>query len=132
MTDYTIKDDDHDRFVVEGKVIVPAGGYAVFGPSAAGNGGVPLDFVYGSDMRLFNDSDELVIADRDGVQVDRLRWDDGRTFPDPNGASMSLTDPNADNAAGKQWCTATTSWAVGDRARPACPPGACDLASNRS
>ena len=69
-------------------------------------------------MRLFNDSDELVIADRDGVQVDRVRWDDGRTFPDPNGASMSLADPNADNALGENWCTATTAWAVGDQGTP--------------
>ena len=108
MTGYTIKDDDHDHFVVDGTVVVPAGGYAVFGASASDNGGVALDFAYGAGMRLFNDSDELVIADRDGVQVDRVRWDDGRTFPDPNGASMSLADPNADNALGENWCTATT------------------------
>ena len=49
-----------------------------------------------------NDTDELVIADRDGVQVDRVRWDNGKTFPDPDGASMSLPDPNADNALGEQ------------------------------
>ncbi len=31
MAGYTIKDDDHDQFVVDGAVVVPAGGYAVFG-----------------------------------------------------------------------------------------------------
>ena len=102
MTGYTIKDDDHDRFVVDGAVVVPAGGYAVFGASAADNGGVTLDFTYGSGMRLYNDTDELVIADRDGVQVDRVRWDDGRSFPDPIGASMSLIDPSTDNALGRE------------------------------
>jgi hypothetical protein len=121
MTGYTIKDDDHDKFVVDGAVTVAAGGYAVFGASATDNGGVALDFVYGAAMRLHNDSDELVIADRDGVQVDRVRWDDGRSFPDPDGASMSLTDPNADNALGENWCTATTSWAVGDKGTPGHP-----------
>ncbi len=121
MTGYTIKDDDHDQFVVDGTVVVPAGGYAVFGASAADNGSVTVDFAYGDGMRLYNDSDELVIADRDGVQVDRVRWDDGRTFPDPNGATMSLADPNADNALGENWCTATTSWAVGDRGTPGLP-----------
>ena len=99
----------------------PAGGYAVFGASAADNGGVALDFVYGAGMRLYNDSDELVIADRDGVQVDRVRWDDGRSFPDPSGASMSLADPSADNSLGENWCTATTSWAVGDTGTPGLP-----------
>ena len=121
MTGYTIKDDDHDHFVVDGTVVVPAGGHALFGASAADNGGVTLDFAYGAGMRLYNDSDEIVIADRDGVQVDRVRWDDGRTFPDPNGASMSLTDPNADNALGENWCAATTSWAVGDKGTPGLP-----------
>jgi hypothetical protein len=121
MTGYTVKDDDHDRFAVDAGVVVAAGGYALFGPSADGNGGVALDFVYGSGMRMFNDSDELVIADGDGVQVDRVRWDDGRTFPDPIGASMALTDPNADNSLGNQWCTSTTSWAVGDKGTPGLP-----------
>ncbi len=121
MNGYTIKDDDHDHFVVDGTVVVPAGGYALFGASATANGSVALDFAYGDGMRLYNDSDELVIADRDGVQVDRVRWDDGRTFPDPNGASMSLADPNADNALGENWCTATTAWAVGDQGTPGLP-----------
>ena len=121
MNGYTIKDDDHDHFVIDGTVVVPAGGYALFGASASDNGGVALDFAYGAGMRLFNDSDELVIADRDGVQVDRVRWDDGQTFPDPNGASMSLADPDADNALGENWCTATTAWAVGDQGTPGLP-----------
>ena len=45
---WTVKDDDRDRFTVPAGVIVPAGGYAVLGTSATGNGGVTLDHVYGT------------------------------------------------------------------------------------
>ncbi len=118
MAGYTVKDDDHDSFVIDASVVVPAGGYAVFGVQPDSNGQVPLDYAYGKQMRLFNSHDELVIADRIGVQVDRVKWDDGRTFPDPNGASMSLLDPASDNNLGRNWCEATTSWATGDRGTP--------------
>ena len=33
MIGWTIKDDDRDRFVVDGSVVVAPGGYAVFGVS---------------------------------------------------------------------------------------------------
>ncbi|HZI45654.1 MAG TPA: lamin tail domain-containing protein [Ilumatobacter sp.] len=115
---WTIKDDDRDRFVVPSSVVVPAGGYAVLGNSSVANGNVALDFAYGGSMQLQNDWDELAIADAHGILVDRLAWDNGRTFPDPDGASMSLIDPNAENADGAAWCTATSSWAAGDRGTP--------------
>ena len=113
-----MKDDDRDRFTVPAGVIVPAGGYAVLGNSATGNGGVTLDHVYGTGMRLQNDWDELAVADARGILVDRLAWDNGRTFPDPDGASMSLLDPSRDNAVASAWCTATSAWAAGDRGTP--------------
>jgi hypothetical protein len=125
---WTIKDDDRDRFVVPQSVIVPAGGYAVLGNSAVANGGIAHDYVYGASMVLQNDWDELAIADADGTLVDRVAWDNGATFPDPDGASMSLLDPSSDNALGSAWCTATSSWATGDRGTPhaaswCVPPG---------
>ena len=119
---WMIKDDDRDRFVVPSSVVVPAGGYAVLGNSSVANGNVVLDFAYGGSMQLQNDWDELAIADAHGILVDRLAWDNGRTFPDPDGASMSLIDPNADNANGAAWCTATSSWAAGDRGTPHAAP----------
>ena len=65
----------------------------MLGSSGIANGDVPLDFAYGGSMQLQNDWDELAIADAKGILVDRLAWDNGRTFPDPDGASMSLIDP---------------------------------------
>ena len=69
-------------------------------------------------MVLQNDTDELVIADRDLVQLDRVRWDNGKTFPDPDGASMSLRDPSLDNSIGANWCESTLPWLAGDRGSP--------------
>ncbi|MEO6571997.1 MAG: lamin tail domain-containing protein, partial [Ilumatobacteraceae bacterium] len=118
MAGWTVKDDDDDRFTIASSTVVPAGGYAVLGTSGTDNGRAPLDYVYGDAMRLFNDTDELVIADTAGILVDRVAWDDGQTFPDPDGASMSLLDPAADNAVGSNWCTSTTPWAGGDLGTP--------------
>ena len=33
--------------------------------------------------------------------MDRVSWDNGETFPDPNGKSMALLDPGLDNSLGK-------------------------------
>lgn len=118
---WTVKDDDRDRFTIDTALVVPAGGYVVLGNGAVANGGVTPDTVYGSLMMLQNDSDELVVADARGILVDRVAWDNGRTFPDPDGASMSLLDPAADNAKASSWCTATSSWALGDRGTPQAP-----------
>ncbi len=59
-------------------------------PTVSVNGGVAVDHVTGTDIFLFNSSDRLVLLDENGAEVDRVVWDNGATFPDPNGASMSL------------------------------------------
>ena len=130
LAGWTIKDDDSDRFTVDASVPVAAGGYAVFGISDDDNGGVDLDVRYGTAMRLHNDADELVLADDRGILVDRVAWDDGRTFPDPNGASMALVDPAADNADGSAWCTSTTPWAYGDLGTPGAPTRCAAIGEN--
>ncbi len=118
MNGFTVKDDDYDSFTVTSSVVVAAKGYAVFASKPTGNGGLKPDYSYGSGMFLQNDTDELVIADRDLVQIDRVRWDNGKTFPDPDGASMSLSDPSLDNSVGANWCESTVPWAAGDRGSP--------------
>jgi Lamin Tail Domain len=118
MTGWTVKDDDYDSFTVTTAVIVPAQGYALFAAKPSANGGLKPDYSYGTGMTLQNDTDELVLADRDLVQIDRVRWDNGKTFPDPDGASMSLRDPSVDNAVGSNWCASTLPWMAGDRGTP--------------
>jgi hypothetical protein len=117
---YRVQDDGGESFVVEAPTPLPAGGYAVLGVTAdqSLNGGVGVTYAYGGAMHLFNTTDTITLADPRGILVDRVSWDDGATFPDPDGASMSVIDVAADNAAGANWCTSTLPWAAGDLGTP--------------
>jgi hypothetical protein len=120
LSGFVVKDDDTDRFVIEDSLIIPAGGALVLGRSADSgvNGHVAVSYAYGDAMALHNSQDELVILDLHGIQIDRVAWDDGRTFPDPDGASMMLADLGVDNARGSSWCSAPRWWPRGDRGTP--------------
>jgi hypothetical protein len=106
---------NQDSFTVSGQLLIPAGGYITFGISADTtiNGAVTVDYEY-TDMSLGNGSDELMLHNATDV-LDSLEWDNGTTFPDPTGASMSL-DPGftnaTDNDDGANWCEGTSSIAV--------------------
>jgi hypothetical protein len=138
---WTASDNDSDAFEIDngGPLIIPANGYLVLGnnPDAGTNGGVAVDYGF-SGMALANGADELVITDGFGVEIDRVEWDGGPAFPDPNGASMSLNDPANDNNVGSNWCTASTAFGDGDFGTPGAandctvtppPPPACDTAT---
>ena len=118
---WTIADNDFDSHVISngGPLVIPAGGYLVLGINANSgtNGGVVVDYQY-SGIFLSNSADELVLLDAFGAEVDRVEWDNGATFPDPNGASMSLIDPILDNNVGANWCTASTPYGAGDLGTP--------------
>jgi hypothetical protein len=102
---------NQDAFTVSGTLLVPAGGYVVFGLSADGNvnGGITVNYEY-TDMNLSNGSDELMLHNSTDI-LDSVAWDNGTTFPDPTGAAMNL-DPGSlnstDNDDGANWCDAIT------------------------
>ncbi len=129
--DWTFSDEDTDSFVLpsETQVLVPAGGYAVFAreTDTTTNGGMPADHGFATGMQLANGSDELVLW-HGTTAIDRIAWDDGTTFPDPTGASMSL-DPNRldadENDAGEAWCTASTPYGDGDLGTPGAENDGC-------
>ena len=118
---WTIKDNGSDNQVINngGPLTIAAGGYLVLGINAdsATNGGAPVDYQY-SSFFLANGDDEVILVDAAGVEVDRVEYDGGPAFPDPNGASMSLEDPALDNNVGANWCTSTTPFGDGDRGTP--------------
>lgn len=120
LNGWTIKDEGTDSHVVTGSLVVPGHGYAVVARSgdATGNGGLSPDYVTGSDILFHNNFDELILIDPDGIRIDKVVWDDGRTFPDPTGASMTLRDLILDNASGANWCSATTPFGAGDLGTP--------------
>jgi hypothetical protein len=118
---WTIADSDFDSHVINngGPLIIPAGGYLVLGNNAdtATNGGANVDYSYGSSWFLANGDDEVILMDG-GSEVDRVEYDGGPLFPDPNGASMALSDPSLDNNDGSNWCTSSTSFGSGDLGTP--------------
>ena len=134
MNGWTIQDNDSDSHVIAGSVIVPAGGYAVLCTNADSgvNGGVTCAYEY-AGIALANGDDEIVLLDALAVEIDRIEYDNGATFPDPNGASMALRDPALDNNDGLNWCESPNPFGAGDNGTPGaandCPPppptGAC-------
>ncbi len=118
-----VSDLGSDSFEVSGSLIVAAGDYAVFGKSTdtAINGGVPVDYAFGTSMTLANGDDEVVLSNTLGVTIDSVAYDGGLVFPDPIGAAMSL-DPSAldavSNDDGGSWCEASSSYGDGDLGTP--------------
>jgi len=109
MTGWTIKDNDVDAHTIGSTLIVPANGFAVLGrnSNSSVNGNYTCDYQY-DDFLLSNSADEIVILNQNDEEVDRIEYDGGPSWPDPNGYSMiftgSATDENNDY---NNWQTAT-------------------------
>ncbi|MGM0575364.1 MAG: lamin tail domain-containing protein [Myxococcota bacterium] len=110
-----------------GPLLVASGDFLVLGANAddAANGGAPVDYAY-AGITLANGDDVLRLVC--GQVIDEVAWDDGGTFPDPNGASLSL-DPSAfdadSNDGGLAWCEATSAYGAGDLGTPGTLNDAC-------
>ena len=131
LNGWTISDNDLDSHVIDngGPLVIPAGGYLVFGRNAdtATNGGVTVDYAY-TDIALANGADEVVLTSPDFGEIDRVEYDGGPAFPDPTGASMELVDLAADNNVGANWTTAVASFGDGDLGTPGASNGAAPAA----
>lgn len=115
---WILKDKDNDSHTIANgsPLEVPAGGFLVLGRNSDSsvNGGVPVDYQY-ANFQLSNSSDE-VILEENGVTIDSVGYDDGSTFPDPNGFSMELLSTALDNSIGGNWATADSlaTYGTGD------------------
>ena len=100
---------------------LPAGGYLVLGRNAdpSANGGVSIAYRY-TGFTLGNADDEIILLDAAGTEIDRVAYDGGPTFPNPDGAAMQLSRPDLDNALGANWRAAPDPWpgSAGDRGSP--------------
>lgn len=129
---WTIKDDHTNAHTVPvgTPVIVPAGGYAVLGrdaPTMAGQG-VTLLYQYPtSGFDLGNADDEIVLLNAALVEIDRVMWDGGLLWPDPNGASMAWNESSGNNNVGANWGISTVPFGSGDRGTPGQPNGGATM-----
>lgn len=111
-------------------IAIGPGEYVVFAGSGdqAANGGILADWSYDEAVGLANSEDAVILSFGTTV-FDEVAYDNGVTFPDPDGMSMSL-DPTAidatDNDDGANWCPGSTVFGAGDlgspgAANPPCP-----------
>lgn len=120
LTIMSTVDNDSHTIPVDAGLLVEDGGYVVLAKSGVitENGGVTADYVYGNDITLSNEDDNLLIYG-EGQLIDGVSWDDGATMPDPDGGSLTL-DPwytnSTDNDLPGWWCAALDEWAVGSDA----------------
>lgn len=125
----SIATSDGDEAVIGTALVVPDGAYVVFAAFAdpAVNGGLAVDAAWGWDLGLRGSGMTLEL--RYGtVRLDAITYDNGLTFPDPEGASMSLAPGALDAAAnddGANWCEAVSTYGDGDRGTPGAPNDPC-------
>ena len=116
---WTINSGEFHTIDNGGPLIIGPGSYMVLGINSDSllNGGVTVDYQY-SGLFLGNGTDQLVLITAGALEIDRVEWDNGSTFPDPNGASMALTSTSVDNNVGANWITSSTSFGDGDLGTP--------------
>jgi len=110
-----------NSFEVDSDVWVLPSEYAVLGrdddPDL--NGGVDLDYEYGTVFSLANTDDEIIVI-FDGEELDRVEfWDPD--WPDVSGEAMSLDPAAYDTALNDDpasWCSAQDAYGDGDLGTP--------------
>jgi hypothetical protein len=88
---------------------------------------VSADYDYSSSFALGNSSDELILS-VGGLIIDEIWYDNGATFPDPSGASMSLSGDAMDvllNDDGANWCEGVDAYGDGDLGTPGAENSVC-------
>ncbi len=125
MSEWLIVDRGTDtiRILAADNQVIPPDEYQVFcpNPDSATNGGISVDLQYNRTyFTLGNSSDEIIIFDHFGTMVDRVDYDGGISFPDPEGASMEFlrADLHLDNNDGISWKEASTPYGTGDMGTP--------------
>jgi len=117
-----ISDGGGSSHTIAEELVILAGEYVVLGNNGdiETNGGVYVDYVY-TDFPLANNNDDIILT-VDGVEIDRVEYDDELGWPDPVGASMQLSVLFLDslsNDDGANWCASSDEIVIdGDLGTP--------------
>jgi len=122
LNGWTISDNGTDVHTISQSLILAPGEFFVLGINAdeSTNGGLTVDYQY-SGISLDNDGDEILIISSDGTVVDSVGYSSGNSFPNTEGVSLFLLDPNFDNGNGFYWRGTTESFGDGDFGTPGEP-----------
>jgi hypothetical protein len=118
-----LADQGTDAHTIVGSLVIEAGAYAVLGRSESTNGGVTLDYAYGTDISLGNSGDELAIR-CGGVLVDEVVYLGSWPFGTGSAAQLDASAGAANDDVG-QWCEATAVYGDGDLGTPGAANAAC-------
>lgn len=112
--------------IIAGSTVIAPGQHALFARMSdmVLNGGLPTPtYDYDDGWNLSNGSQMVSIYDTDGITlICQVAYDNGATYPDPNGSSMTFNmdltgATNADDAnaanTGANWCVATSAYGTG-------------------
>jgi hypothetical protein len=125
-----LESDNNNGDSVDFCLGISPGEYLLFvaNNTSSQNGGINGDFDYNqSDLILANNSDALRIVSG-STTIDEVAWDNGATFPDPNGASIALHINNYNttiNDIGTVWCEGTSTYGDGDLGTPGAVNDSC-------
>ena len=122
---WTFSEDDgnNESFTISGSNIIPAGEYFVLGRNAtkSANGGVTIDYEYGTAFILTNGTDEIVITDQNGIEQDRVEYTS--SWPGGNATSMAFDTSTSDNSSAANWSDGTVFYldgSTGNKGTPGC------------
>ncbi len=118
-----LADQGSDSHTISGSVVIDPGGFAVLGRADAANGGVTLDYAYGSDISLGNDGDEIALRCA-GTLVDEVVYTSGWPYGTGSAAQLDPAAGAANDELG-QWCQATTAYGDGDLGTPGAANNPC-------
>ncbi|MBM4352741.1 MAG: hypothetical protein FJ109_02940 [Deltaproteobacteria bacterium] len=112
---------DKHRIFKAGGVVVPAETHVVLAKSGdpSVNGGFEPLYVYAS-FNLSNKDDEIILLSG-STEVDVVAYDNGETFPNDVGRSLSLDPDKYDfelNDLGESWCSGPLTFGKGDFGSP--------------
>ena len=125
-----VVDEDDDAFVVDASVVIEGKGYLVLGASDdnSNNGGVGVDYDYDrTTFSLANGSDEVILQNS-SISIDIVIYDNGDSFPDSDGYSLSLSGNKLSATAnddGSNWCNAEDTYGAGDYGSPGASNPTC-------
>ena len=89
------------------------------GDSVLNSGISNYDFIYEREsFNLGNGDDEIIMIDSYGREIDRVEYDGGTNFPDPDGKSMELNFYNENNNIGSNWTESENLLPSGDYGTP--------------
>ena len=121
-----IIDNDSDQHMIDEHILVEQNDFVVLGSlqDINLNGGIIVDYEY-SDFNLSNLFDEIIIIDQNQNIIDEVYYDYGENFPNNEGSSMSLINPNLDNNLGNSWVQSESMMQSGDFGTPGSNNNSC-------